>query len=80
MKFLHFLQLGWHSTNVSQKEIALQVGTSESRLGGTPLEKQYSPEQIVGTLKKENTETVSHEWIYQYIYQDKKNGGKLLEN
>jgi IS30 family transposase len=109
--------------NISQKEIALQVGVSESTisnekkrnkksddlydadvannlaakrrkdkkmykfdkniknsienlLGGTPLEKQYSPEQIVGVLKKENTVTISHEWIYQ----DKKNGGKLYEN
>ena len=23
---------------------------------------------------------MSHEWIYQHIYQDKKNGGKLYEN
>ena len=44
------------------------------------LEKQYSPEQIVGVLKKENTVTMSHEWIYQHIYKDKKNGGKLYEN
>jgi transposase, IS30 family len=49
------------------------------------LNKQYSPEQIVGVLKKENTVTMSHEWIYHgqpmlYIYQDKKNGGKLYEN
>jgi transposase, IS30 family len=42
--------------------------------------RQYSPEQIVGVLKKENIETMSHEWIYQHIYQDKKNGGKLYEN
>ena len=134
MKFLHFLQLGWHSTNISQKETvrrcdALQVGTSKSTigrhsasnekkrnkksddlydadvannlaakrrkdkkqykfnenikisieklLGGTPIQKQYSPEQIVGVLKKENIETMSHEWIYHgqpmlHIYQDKK--------
>jgi IS30 family transposase len=44
------------------------------------LRKQYSPEQIVGVLKKENKETMSHEWIYQHIYKDKKNGGKLYEN
>ncbi len=23
---------------------------------------------------------MSHEWIYQYIYKDKKNGGKLYKN
>lgn len=108
--------------NISQKEIALQIGTSESTISNEKkrnkksddmydadvanhlaakrrkdkkrykfdeniknltenlLQKQYSPEQIVGVLKKENTATMSHEWIYQYIYQDKKNGGKLYEN
>lgn len=108
--------------NISQKEIALQVGTSESTISNEKkrnkksdnlydadvannlaakrrkdkksykfnenikisienlLTKQYSPEQIVGVLKKENKKTMSHEWIYQHIYQDKKNGGKLYEN
>lgn len=110
------------ATNLSQKAIALQVGTSESTISNEKkrntkgdnlydadvannlavkrrkdkkmykfdknikvslenlLRKQYSPEQIVGVLKKENIETMSHEWIYQHIYQDKKNGGKLYEN
>ena len=36
----------------------------EKLLGCTPLTKQYSHEQIVGILKKENTVTMSHEWIY----------------
>lgn len=113
--------------NIPQKEIALQVGTSESTISNEKkrnkknddlydadvannlaanrrkdkkrykfneninisiknlLEKQYSPEQIVGVLKKENKVTMSHEWIYQHIYKDKKNGGvppsgKLYEN
>ncbi len=108
--------------NISQKEIALQVGTSESTISNEKkrnkksdnlydadvannlaakrrkdkksykfnenikisienlLTKQYSPEQIVGVLKKENKKTMSHEWIYQHIYKDKKNGGKLYEN
>ena len=37
----------------------------------------YSPEQIVGTLKKQGKEHVSIERIYQYIWQDKKDKGKL---
>ena len=37
----------------------------------------YSPEQIVGTLKKQGKEYVSIERIYQYIWQDKKDKGKL---
>jgi len=36
------------------------------------LEVKYSPEQIVGTAKKEGVSCVSAERIYQYIWQDKK--------
>lgn len=41
---------------------------------------QWSPEQIVGRCKKEGRKMVSHETIYQYIYEDKRNGGGLYEN
>ncbi len=40
----------------------------------------YSPEQIAGVCKKECSEMVSHERIYQYIWADKKQGGKLYEH
>ncbi len=35
-----------------------------------------SPEQVSNDLKKEGLK-ISHEWIYQYIYIDKKKGGDL---
>lgn len=38
---------------------------------------QWSPEQIVGRAKLEGVEIVSHERIYQFIWQDKSNGGVL---
>ncbi len=41
------------------------------------LEEDYSPEQIVGTLEKRGIPTVSHERIYQYIWEDKKQNGFL---
>ena len=41
------------------------------------LGEKYSPEQIVGTAKKECKSCVSHERIYQYIWKDKKQGGDL---
>ncbi len=44
------------------------------------LKKKYSPEQICGTAKKENIACVSAERIYQYIWLDKKRGGKLHKN
>lgn len=41
------------------------------------IEEDYSPEQIVGTLKKRGVPTVSHESIYQHIWKDKKQNGLL---
>jgi IS30 family transposase len=41
------------------------------------LENDWSPEQIAGRTKKEGTQLVCHETIYQYIYKDKANGGSL---
>jgi IS30 family transposase len=39
-----------------------------------------SPEQIVGICKKNGIDMVSHETIYQYVWQDKKSKGKLFEH
>lgn len=41
------------------------------------LAEKYSPEQIVGKAKKMGQACVSHERIYQYVWEDKKNGGNL---
>lgn len=41
------------------------------------LKKDYSPEQIVGFSKKNGIECVSHETIYQFVWNDKKNKGAL---
>ncbi len=43
----------------------------------TLIRQDYSPEQVVGTLKKKNKQTVSVERIYQHIWQDKKQKGSL---
>jgi transposase, IS30 family len=43
----------------------------------TLLSQEYSPEQITGFLRKEGFDTMSHEWIYQFIWEDKKQGGQL---
>lgn len=40
----------------------------------------WSPEQISGYLRKEQLLWVSHEWIYQHIYQDKQMGGQLWKH
>ena len=41
------------------------------------LKKEWSPEEIGARLRMEGGRFVSHEWIYQYIYTDKANGGDL---
>ena len=41
------------------------------------LREDWSPEQISGWLAKEEGMSISHEWIYQHVYRDKKQGGDL---
>ena len=43
----------------------------------TLLKEDYSPEQIAGVCKDERIDCVSHERIYQYVWQDKKEHGDL---
>lgn len=40
----------------------------------------WSPEQISLWMKKYRKVNVSHEWIYRYIYADKRVGGDLHKN
>jgi transposase, IS30 family len=44
------------------------------------LAQKYSPEQIAGSAKKQGIPCVSHERIYQHIWQDKKQKGVLYFN
>ena len=39
---------------------------------------QWSPEQISGYCKQNNIAMISPEWIYQYVYNDMKQKGKLF--
>ncbi|MBW6492685.1 MAG: IS30 family transposase [Lentimicrobium sp.] len=44
------------------------------------LAEDFSPEQIAGRAKLEGRSCVSHERIYQYIWQNKKEGGELYQH
>lgn len=44
------------------------------------LRQEWSPEQISGRLKKEQSIRISHEWIYQHILDDKRAGGDLYKH
>lgn len=44
------------------------------------IRRDWSPEQVSGWLKKNKDIQVSHEWIYQHILADKRNGGELYRH
>ena len=46
----------------------------------TLVREAWSPEQIHGRLQREHGHTISHEWMYQYIYQDQQAGGDLYRS
>jgi len=43
----------------------------------TLIRDEWSPEQIVGRVAMEQGVSISHEWIYQYVYADQRSGGDL---
>lgn len=76
----------FHQANVSAVVRRWKASTKEKRM--TPkvvlriekhLQQDWSPEQISGRLKLENIH-ISHERIYQYIWEDKKKGGNLYKH
>jgi transposase, IS30 family len=40
----------------------------------------WSPEQISGRLKREQQIRISHEWIYQYVFANRRLGGTLFQH
>jgi IS30 family transposase len=41
------------------------------------IREEWSPQQIVGRVAMEQGVSISHEWIYQYVYADQRSGGDL---
>jgi len=41
------------------------------------LREQWSPEQVAGRIAMEQGISISHGWIYKYIYADRRSGGDL---
>lgn len=44
------------------------------------LKEDWSPEQLVGRMKLDIGQTISHETIYRFIYSNKANGGMLYKH
>ena len=66
-----------YNSRLCSKPKAMKITTAIKQQMLELLEQDYSPEQISGYLKKEGLETMSHEWIYQFIWEDKKSNGNL---
>ncbi|MCD6235239.1 MAG: IS30 family transposase, partial [Candidatus Marinimicrobia bacterium] len=58
-------------------KVHIRIDTMTWRLIDLLIREDWSPEQISGRLKREMNFAVSHEWIYQHILKDKKQGGDL---
>lgn len=61
-----------------------RLNKARSRFGDTVwqqvaalVRQQWSPQQIGGRLEAEHGVGISHEWIYQHIYANKRSGGDL---
>ena len=62
------------------KENATRISADTWQQVEADLRKDWSPEQISGTLKAQGQEAPSHERIYQYVYADKRQGGDLHQH
>ena len=75
---------GYRPKQAHEKALARRQGKSKERIGPETwelieekLRLDWSPEQIAKWLQKQGYVTVSHEWIYQHVYADKRVGGNL---
>ena len=69
-----------HERSVSRSRAArshARISPQQWRAVDTLLRSGWSPEQISGRCELERSFSISHEWIYLHIYQDKAAGGKL---
>jgi IS30 family transposase len=60
-----------------KKKVQPNISAERWQIVDTKLLQDWSPEQITGWLKKEQLPSISPEWIYQYVYADKRAGGTL---
>jgi len=73
-------QAQWQSRSRRFRSHPARISTQTWELVALLLRQQWSPEQIAGRLKLEQRPTVSHQWIYCYIYAEKQQGGRLYRH
>jgi IS30 family transposase len=77
---------GVYKADLAQRKYHQRLTLKPKKVKATPelrkriielIEADYSPEQITGTLRKLGEPSLSHEWIYQFILDDKHKKGTL---
>jgi IS30 family transposase len=63
-----------------QKKSKPRIKPEDWKLVETLIGKEWSPEQISNYFRENRIMHISHEWIYQYIYKDKREGGYLWKH
>lgn len=63
-----------------QSKVRSRIATAHWKLVEQLLREDWSPEQISLWLGDETGIQISHEWIYQYVLQDKSVGGNLYRH
>lgn len=78
---------GYRPQQAHQRALKRRKDKVRPRFGGAVWQRiearlcqDWSPEQIAGRLELEEGVRVSHEWIYQYVYADKRSGGSLYRH
>lgn len=74
-KQAHFLAL-----TRRKKAVQPRITTNTWSIVQQLLRNDWSPEQISGWLLHDRQIKISHEWIYQFILKDKRQGGKLYQH
>jgi len=70
-----------YTKRLANKPKTIRFTSAIKKLVNKGLSQQWSPEQISNyKYEDESIKMVSHESIYQYVIEDKKQGGKLYEN
>jgi IS30 family transposase len=57
-----------------------RITVDDWKLISVLIQLDWSPEQIAGRLRLEDGTSISHEWIYRFIYADKQIGGELYRH
>ena len=63
-----------------QKKSKSRIKPEDWKLVEALIGKEWSPEQISNFFRDNQIMHISHEWIYQYIYKDKRDGGNLWKH